>query len=243
VAAFRAGALTLDGTVVAIVIGTLVFGAGGWPFAAVLLTFFVTSIALGRVRRARKASLTNIEKAGARDWTQVLANGGVAAACALLSLHGGAGLREAFAGAFAAATADTWGTEIGTATAAVPRSIVTGRRLDPGISGGVTPAGTLGEVAGAATLALVATSLHAAAFLPVLAGGIAGALIDSLLGATAQALYYCRACECYCEADPHVCGANPRLARGFSWFTNDTVNFAATLTGALVAYGVAKLLV
>jgi uncharacterized membrane protein len=91
----------------------------------------------------------------------VLSNGGVATLCivawALLG-HGDAGSLwfVAFAGAYAAATADTWGTEIGTLAAEPPRSIRTGKPLATGLSGGVSPPGTAAEIAGAVLIGVLA---------------------------------------------------------------------------------------
>jgi uncharacterized protein (TIGR00297 family) len=195
----------------------------------------VPSVLLSRLGSSRKSALVDVGKHGARDAWQVLANGGVAAVCIVLALHFGAPLAAAFAGAFAAASADTWGTEIGTLARALPRSILTFKPLPTGLSGGVTLPGTLSEIAGAAVVALVASLCGVAAFVPVLIGGVAGALIDSLLGGSLQALRWCPRCERACETNPHICGAATTLHRGWPWLGNDAVNFAATLTGALVA--------
>ena len=254
-------------------------------FTAVLLAFFVPSVALSRVGRARKKRLVDIGKGGARDASQVLANGGVATICAViaaLSIAGdtstnqdafatsmpavassGAGLRgllmqpicwlAAFGGAFAAATADTWGTEIGTLVRGTPRSIVTLRPIATGLSGGITVAGTLAEIAGAASIALASISAFTAfdlqralqnappnayvrLFVPIVAGGVAGAIVDSLLGATVQELRRCPVCARTCENDPHICGSPTILVRGVRGMSNDLVNAAATLTGAATAY-------
>ena len=88
---------------------------------------------------------------------QVLANGGVATACALGSRSRTtcAG-RVAFAGAYAAATADTWATEIGTLAGQPPRSIVNCRPVATGMSGGIALPGTLAEIAGALWIGVVA---------------------------------------------------------------------------------------
>jgi uncharacterized membrane protein len=69
-----------------------------------------------------------------------------------------------------------------------------------------------------------------------LAGAVAGALADSLLGASLQGLRWCPNCERACESEPHVCGANTTALRGLSWFGNDAVNLSATLVGAAVAF-------
>lgn len=233
--AARTGAIDRGGALAAAVVGTATFAAGGWPAALVLFAFFVPSMLLSRIGRARKRGLVDIGKSGARDAWQVWANGGVAAIAILAALRFGPPLAAAFAGAFAAAASDTWGTEIGTLLRGNPRSILTLRPLATGISGGITLLGTLATLGGAAVVALTALLVHIAPFWPVAIGGIAGALIDSLLGASIQALRYCPACSRDCETNPHICGSRTMLRRGFAWFENDAVNFAATLSGALVA--------
>jgi uncharacterized protein (TIGR00297 family) len=235
--ALRLRALTPGGAFAAWIVGACIFGAGGWPYAAVLFAFFIPSVVLSRIGRARKRELVDIGKHGARDAWQVVANGGVAALGAILSAatHAHA-LAAAFAGAFAAASADTWGTEIGTLVNARPRSILTLRPVAAGLSGGITFAGTLAEIAGACAVALVAWPLGIGTWWSVAAGGVAGAFADSLLGASAQALRYCPQCARACETDPHVCGSKTELARGLRWMSNDAVNACATAIGAGVAY-------
>lgn len=233
-AALRVGSLTRGGAVAAFAIGAVVFATTGWRGALVLFAFFIPSALLSRLGRARKSSLADAGKQGPRDAWQVLANGGVAAACALLAPRS-ACFAAAFAGAFAAAAGDTWGTEIGTLARARPRSIVTLRSIAPGLSGGVTPLGTIASVAGAAVVACVAVSSGVATFLPVVIGGVAGSLFDSLLGATLQAQRWCPGCGQACETNPHRCGEPTAPRRGIAWLENDAVNFAATLCGAVVA--------
>jgi uncharacterized protein (TIGR00297 family) len=202
----------------------------------VLFAFFIPSTLLSRAGRARKRELVDIGKHGARDAGQVAANGGIAALCAVLAAATHAEpLALAFAGAFAAASADTWGTEIGTLAKLPPRSILTLKPLSPGISGGVTIAGTLAEIAGACVVALVAWAVGAGPWWIAAAGGVAGALADSVLGASLQELRYCPRCERECETDPHFCGSPTQLRRGAPWMSNDGVNACATAIGALVA--------
>ncbi len=241
-AAWRARALTRSGAFAAFLVGACVFGAGGWAYAAVLFAFFIPSTLLSRIGRARKRELVDIGKHGARDAWQVAANGGAAALCAVLAGATHAmPLAAAFAGAFAAASADTWGTEIGTLAKGAPRSIVTFKPLPAGLSGGVTLAGTFAEIGGALFVALIAWTLGVAPWWAIAGGGVAGALADSLLGATAQELRYCPHCERRCETDPHVCGTPTTVIRGVQWMSNDTVNACATITGALVAALLASL--
>ncbi len=223
--AHRARALSTSGAVAAFGVGAIVFGAAGWRGAAVLFAFFIPSALLSRHGAA----------GAPRSGWQVLANGGVAACCALLATRFGAPLSAAFAGAFAAASADTWGTEIGTRSGQTPVSVLTFRSVAVGRSGGVTLWGSLATVSGALCVALAAAAVGLAPLLGSAAGGIAGALFDSLLGGSLQALRYCPQCARDCETLRHECGSATLLRRGLGWMGNDAVNFAATLCGAVVA--------
>ena len=136
-------------------------------------------------------------------------------------------------------TADTWGTEIGTLVSRVTAlDRPDARPLATGLSGGVTRAGTAAEVAGALFIALVAAAAAIAtdirSIAAVTAGGIAGALADSALGATIQERRWCAACDRMCEADPHGCGAATVHRSGVSWVSNDMVNLLATFVGSAV---------
>ncbi len=255
-AAVRAHALTRFGALAAFAVGAVTFAAGTIGTALILLAFFLTSVTLSRAGKARKRALVDAAKGGPRDARQVLANGGIATLCLIAWIvrdHGMAASAwfVAFAGAYAAATADTWGTEIGTLAAQPPRSIATGAVLATGISGGVSGPGTAAEIAGAVLIAVLTpialllalpgtpVGVHALArlILPVFAGGFGGALLDSLLGATLQARRWCPACERECEVDPHPCGTATVARRGLPWLDNDAVNLAAAAAGAAIAAG------
>jgi uncharacterized protein (TIGR00297 family) len=72
-------------------------------------------------------------------------------------------------------------------------------------------------------------------------GGIAGALVDSYLGATVQQVRFCDACGVETELTIHRCGVPTRPVRGASWCTNDVVNFLATAAGAVLSILIARL--
>ncbi len=242
--AWRLGALTPDGARAAALLGALVFGLGGLRWAVLLLAFFGTSSALSRAFAARKRPLgEKFAKGSRRDAAQVLSNGGVAGLCAAASVLWPQAwwLWSAGAGALAAVNADTWATELGVLSRAAPVLITSGKPVEKGTSGGITPLGTLATLGGAALLGALAALLApgGAAWQPGLAvtlGGVAGSLLDSLLGAAAQAVYYCPACGTETEHHPrHTCGASTRRLRGLPWLNNDAVNLLASLAGALAA--------
>jgi uncharacterized protein (TIGR00297 family) len=241
-----ARSLSTGGAVAAVVVGTAAAMAG-WDWAGILILFFVTSSALSRFRRAaREARISSIvEKSDERDAWQVLANGGVFATAAIFAVSTpnvdwSWGVL-AF-GALAAATSDTWATEIGTLAGRPPRSIVSLKALPAGTSGGVTLPGVAASLAGAALIALAAYVAGAVNNPgPVLAGGIAGSLADSLVGATIQERRWCDGCSQSTERRVHTCGRTTRVVGGVPGARNDFVNVVCTIVGGIVAVLVAGL--
>lgn len=241
-AALALGSLTPGGAVAASLVGALTFGLGGLGPGVLLILFFVSSSALSHVGGARKRAVhAAFAKGSRRDQGQVLANGGLAAAlAALYGLTGQAAWLAGLAGALAAVNADTWATELGVLARRRPRLITSGAIVEPGTSGGVTPEGTLAAAAGAGLIAATGAWLGGGWVLFVAAalGGVAGALADSLLGATVQSMYHCPRCGRQTERHPHhSCGAETVPVRGWRWLRNDGVNFAASAAGAAVALG------
>ncbi len=255
---YYARALSLSGAIAACIVGGTVLGFGGWAHAIMLGLFFASSSALsffkGSDARKQRAAET-FDKGGRRDAAQVLANGGVAALLAVLSAITpdttfGATIFCAYTGSLAAATADTWATEIGVLSRRQPRMITTGRAVAPGTSGGVTWLGSGASVAGALFMGMAASLLASTPLITLhlqhqsdiltlvwsgLVGGTLGALADSLIGATLQASYYCPHCNKPTESRVHKCGTQTELIRGVRWINNDAVNLAATAIGALTS--------
>ncbi|HEU5465411.1 MAG TPA: DUF92 domain-containing protein [Gemmatimonadales bacterium] len=184
--------LTTGGVVAAIAVGCATGWGLGWRGVVLLFAFFISGSLLTRLAGG---------SGGQRTYRQVLANGGVAALAALL------GSWPIAAGALAAATADTWATEIGSFSPRAPRLITTWQPVTKGTDGGVTLLGTAGGISGALFIAGSAALLFAPAMAVVWAG-VAGMFVDSALGATIQGKF----------------------------LDNDGVNFAATVSGAGTAY-------
>ncbi|MGH7618139.1 MAG: DUF92 domain-containing protein [Gemmatimonadaceae bacterium] len=237
--ALEARALTVSGAAVAIVVGTLAVAAD-WTWGALIIVYFAASSLLSSVGRARKEARTAtiIAKSGGRDGVQVLANGALfAGAAAAMLAHPDVRWIALGAGSLAASAADTWATEIGTLARGEPRSVVGWRPVPTGTSGAVSATGTAAMVCGALFVALMTRTLgwtvQVAAC--VAAGGVAGALVDSLLGGTLQARRWCEQCARETERTTHDCGTPTRHSRGMPWMDNDIVNFLSNAAGGLLA--------
>ena len=238
-AARHARSLTTSGAVTAAIVGTVAIAAG-WSWGFLLCSFFVTASALSGLGKRRKMELvgTIVQKGGERDVKQVLSNGGVFALSAVAYLILPTPIWYATGiGALAASTADTWATEVGTFAGGEPISIISGRKVPPGTSGGVTLIGSAAGVGGALFIAAGAALAHwPVPFAAAALGGMAGALADSILGATLQARRWCDPCAMSTERLVHSCGTPTRRAGGVAGFDNDAVNAVCSGVGALVAF-------
>jgi uncharacterized protein (TIGR00297 family) len=215
----------------------------GQPWGLFLVLWFVCASLASRIGKRTKALATGgiVAKGGARDALQVLANGGVFTAASLVSLAAPQWQdMAAVAGAasLVAAGADTLATETGTLWRGRPWSLRTLGPVATGSSGAMSLPGTIGMLVGAYLLALGAHAtglVRDSAVWRVIAAGVAGAMADTGIGAFWQARRWCPSCEQETEQPLHRCGTPTKHWRGLSWLTNDAVNCACTVAGALVA--------
>ena len=231
--------LTAGGAIAAAFIGAAtVLGGPGW--VVLLLFFFITSSALSRWRASERDKRIGslVEKVGQRDAIQVLANGAVFALAAALSTRQGIETWHALgAGAIASATADTWSTEIGTVIGGTPRHLTSARKVAPGTSGGVTLVGTLSGLLGAVLAAIIAVRMDwETPVYAIVAGGVAGLFVDSLLGATIQERRWCTTCSESTERRTHSCGTKTAHRGGLRGLNNDVVNLVSIIAGAVVTW-------
>ncbi|WP_205516916.1 DUF92 domain-containing protein [Paenibacillus sp. SYP-B3998] len=244
--AYWKGSLSLSGTLAAVLLGTTMFALGSFAWAGTLIAFFISSTLLSKFKHKRKARAeSGYAKSGRRDAGQVAANGGIG----LLLCLGHAWLPHPawwaiFVGVMATVNADTWATEIGGLSKTEPRSIVSGKRVSAGTSGGVTGFGLLASLLGGLFIGLAGWLCSqmgqletGISFLPLLLlaalSGLLGSLIDSWLGATLQVMFRCDVCGRTIEKQVH-CEQRARQVRGMSGMTNDYVNAVSSLAGGLI---------
>ncbi len=181
-------AVSASGFWAGISVGGWVSLALGSPGLAVVGTFFVLGTGATRWRYAEKKRRGIAEPGGgARGAGRVLAKGAVGTALAVAGLFDTfdpALVRAAFLGAFAAAAADTLGTEIGQVLGKRAFTLVPPRAAKPGTPGAVSLQGTLAGAAGALAVGLAGSLAgivpHAWAA-PVAAGGVVGSLVEAAL--------------------------------------------------------------
>lgn len=201
----------------AVICFALLASVGPGAFAMLLAVFGVTWIAT-RFGRPRKQGLGVAERKEGRSASQVLANTGMAAACALCYSGRHAPLMLlGMAAALAVAAADTVSSECGQALRREARLITTFERVPAGTDGGVTLGGTACGAVAAVLVSMVGlwTGLLTAQWMWItVVAGIFGMAVDSFLGALFE-------------------------RRG--WMGNDSVNFISTVMAAVGAAAVAGL--
>ena len=204
--------VTTTGAIAGFIITFLLYAlAGPGAFAALVMVFILAWITT-RIGYRQKQKLGTAEKHDGRSASQVLANLGAAAVCAILFASSkNSAFLLAISAALSEAAADTVSSEFGQACSQQARLITTWELVSAGTDGGITIAGTIAGAIAAAIISLVTASTGLIPwhwFWISTAAAILGTLIDSLLGALLERKH--------------------RL-------NNDAVNFLSTVAAAILA--------
>ncbi|MBD2665008.1 TIGR00297 family protein [Richelia sinica] len=214
--------LTPAGIFHAWLLGVIVWGTLGWQGYLVVVFYFIVGSGVTRIGMAEKEAQGIAEKrSGARGPENVWGSALVAALCAVGVLVV-PDLRWllclGYVASFSTKLSDTTASEVGKAYGKRTFLITTLQPVARGTEGAVSLEGTLAGVVGSVAIALVGWGVNLITPLGivwcVLAAFIATNL-ESVIGATLQSRY--------------------------SWLTNELVNIANTLIGAIVAIAVATL--
>jgi len=185
--AYQAGGVRRSGVAGGLLVGIPIAVFLGWRGFLILGAMFLIGSLLTRLGYARKHALGAAEEEkGARGMSHALANGGVAALCAL-----GAWLAPhplwavAFTAALATSAMDTAGSELGPLWGRRTVSLRNFAPVPPGTEGAVSVEGTAAGLGVALVLALLGAGtgfLSLGAVLPVVLAAWGGNLYEGILG-------------------------------------------------------------
>lgn len=195
------------------------------------LFFFVVGSLLSKLPSGKRRM-----PSGVRSAIQVFSNGGFAAI--LLGFYFTTSNFTFFVAgmsALAVAFSDTVSSEIGGRRGVKTIHILTGRLVEPGLSGGVSVIGFLSGIAATVLFAsfvlIIFDSVDWKIGLIIAGIGFLGNIIDSLLGALLQVKYRENETKPWSDL-PSNTGQNER--RGISFITNDRVNLITTAIGGIL---------
>ena len=224
--------LDQTGSLAALWIAAILWMSGGWKALSAPVFLLVVGSVTGKLIRPNHAS----EK---RTAQQVFSNGLIGVV--LYMLYGMTGqfhwLLLAWS-SFAVSVCDTISSEVGVAVGGRTYNAVTLRRMPPGLSGGISLAGTAGGLAALLLLVFflgIILPVSPIQLLWVLSTGLLGMLVDSILGSKWQALWR------QGDALSEVSSSSPQevLVKGLPWLDNHWVNFLSngiTMACSYLAY-------
>lgn len=232
-------AITPNGAGFAYLIALIFFGHGGYLLYGGLILFFVLGSLTSKYKKDQKQAGESLhERQGARSWVQVLANS--FSILLLLWLGEAMGQQEvSFLAAFAvlaAAAADTVSSDLGMLTKGKTFSILSGKPVTKGLSGGVSWLGFLSGFLASLCLAMPLVPLGRWKEVVVLVVlGFLGTIVDSILGDLFQVKYL--------SPEGHLTerqGQETRFklksVRGLQAINNDWVNFISLTIIAIVSF-------
>lgn len=248
--AYSMKSLTVGGAVSAFFMGLIILWTLGFAGFFLFFLFFISCTVVGKISKSIRSGYSSKEvaekKGHTRDFMQVLANGLMATIAALIwtfSFETKALIM--FGAVVAEATSDTFAGEIGRLSKKQPVSIINFKPVPKGLSGGVTALGTVAALLSSALIALFwylwfydVTVLQA-----VLVGalGFAGCILDSVLGAGVQGIYYDPKAKQFSEENEKD-GRKLELSRGIRWVDNDVVNLMSNIFSGLFALGLSAII-
>ena len=213
----------------------------GNRYAVFLLAEFLFISLIDKIckKRIDYADKNIIQKTGTRDVIQVFANGGVA----LLSViiwH--LSKRSIFLMCFTASLIESFGdsaaSSIGIAANKQTFDVLRMKKMDPGLSGGISIPGTFACAISCSMMAIlshlmnISGSIRESCLLMIAAFG--GCIFDSILGAAFQRKEKCTRCGIITEKKVH-CNTQTLYYSGCKWLTNDVIAPVACHRTALSA--------
>jgi uncharacterized protein (TIGR00297 family) len=229
--------LTVDGAITAFFIGLGIFSYN-LAMGIMLIVFYLSSSKLTHYKKQIK--MKQEEFISNRDYIQVLCNS-LWLFIACLVYHFDYDKRKMASlmaiGVLSCCAGDTWASEVGSVVSSAPILITTLKRVPPGTNGGISLGGTIASFMGGLLIGisyyillnLFPTDLYAFSLMESCllgsAGGFVGSMLDSLMGATIQATYWCEQSKKVVK----IQSKTTKKISGIAVMTNEAVNLISSL--------------
>lgn len=244
-AALRKKALTLFATITAVCIVILISFCASYREVVFLAVSYLALVVIDALteKKSQKIVADVHKKHGARTVVQLLANGGAATVAIILYriLKDGAFL-YVYVICVIEACADSIASDIGVLSKRPPVSILTFKRVQTGLSGGVSPLGLSASFAGCvfmAMLSLICVGFSIKNFILTAVIPFFGMILDSVIGASLQVKYKCAKCGKYTERAEH-CGEKTVYSEGIPFLDNSAVNLMTNIITGIIGYIIVK---
>ena len=235
--AYYKNAITLSAAIVA---GLMLAYAGFYDLSSMylmILSFFLISIIEKCTKKKVAFSLKYVEKTSARDIVQIIANGGIATICMIVySLTHSSVCIALYAVSIAEALADSTASAVGVAYGKTTYDICRFKKIETGISGGITWIGSLASFISCIVVGgyyfLIHQDLVQAIIIVICA--FLGCVIDSVLGSCLQRKNKCQCCGLITEKKVH-CNQSTSYYSGLRFLNNDSVNLISNICSVILA--------
>lgn len=220
-----------------LIIASLVFG-GLYGFCLLLLVYGLIAFIDHIFKRKIDFAVSSInKKSGTRDFVQVFVNG-FASFVAIILFY--STKNHAFIVAYtiglAEAFADSAASDIGVLSDSPPFDICTFKKIDKGISGGISFLGTVASFIACLLCScvyyIVFRSIKTSFFVLIIP--FLGCVLDSILGSRLQAKFKCAVCGKNTEKLSH-CDEKTLFVSGIRFIQNCTVNFISNTATVIVS--------
>lgn len=232
--------LTIPATITAFVVLVLSALFTSYTGLVVFSVSFIFAAIIGLIKREERKAVEEgrYPREGARGIVQVLAN----ALPALIygAVYFGTGKASfliASAVTVTAGIADSAASDIGNLSRGKVVSILTFKRVERGMSGGVSLLGTLSALITSLIVSIVVFSVGEVGLkglLVVAVCGFLGTLVDSFLGASLQRAYRCVECGFITERKEH-CNKPTELIKGIKFVDNNVVNVVSLIIAGAIS--------
>ncbi len=241
--AYKKKYLTLGGVIIANFFGiTLLIITGMQYLILLLIAFFITNLATRHgIHIKIKLGLIK-SNSYIRDYKNVIANG---LPIFIFGLLEGIYKSEIFIYGYLVALtiffSDTISSEIGVLSKEKPRLIINLKKVPTGKPGAVSLLGTISGILSVALFSIIIYFViplnipFVLLMLILILFSTAGNILDSFLGATIQALYYCNVCDQFSEEEIHICNSKCQLISGKKYVNNHVVNFISIFSISMLS--------